>query len=163
MTEAPKKKKIYPAAIAATVFAFVLIPLHAGCVVLLAFFPLVLWMIISIDRAIRHPETRKTHLARIFVWTIAFFTALGAEYAHYVAARNYADGIAIAIRNFSAAHGRYPENLAEIGIDHQEMRGNLGFSGYSRIEDRLSLFYTPTFSYFRPYVYDFKRGAWDWD
>jgi hypothetical protein len=157
-----KKPKIYPAVIAAAIVTWLFSQRGA----LLGFFflslPLLAWMLLTFVRACRDSVRRKIHLARVLVWIIASALIVGIHQARHQAARDYANEVVAKVKNFSAAQGRCPKSLEEIGVDKQALREKLGTTLYRCLEDAPTLLYTNPMNGFDRYRYDFARDVWEY-
>jgi hypothetical protein len=156
------RQKIYPAAIAAMIFVFLLAQRHGGIIVGLAVFPLLIWVSFNVVAIIRDPAIRKTCLARIFIWGSAFVIVIGIHSVRDKAARSYANEIVAKVRDFSTVHGRCPEHLDEIGIEKQEFREKLRSSTYGCRDGNPYLVYTIPSGPLDRYSYDFDHDVWEY-
>jgi hypothetical protein len=156
----PKKKKIFPAVIAAAIFVVFLTMPYCGFILYLAIWPLLIWMAISIVAAVRNAGMRKIHLARVFVWVAAVTIVIGFNAIKVKLARDYANEVVTKVKMFSAAHGHCPETLDEIGVEKQELQEKLGRALYWCENGQPVLYYVVPYIMYDFYSYDFEREAW---
>jgi hypothetical protein len=157
-----KKKKLSPEVIAATLFTLFLSLPHTGFMLALFAWPLLILGLVSLVQMTRRPETRKFHLARILIWVTACALVVGVHYVRYTTARSYANEVVAKIRHFSAAQGRCPKDLKEMGIEKQEFREKLGVLSYYRCDGYPELFYPVPYIVYDFYHYDFERNVWNY-
>jgi len=153
------KKKIYSTLFAAVLFVLFLGQRYAGFMLLLAAFPLAVWMLYVFGEAVTNPDLRKCQSIRIAIWLAAVGLVIGIHFAYHITTRHKADEMVSAIENYRAQYGRYPATLDEIGIDRQQLRARLGMAYYSGKAPAL-LAYGVTYVPFDTYDYDFEKKAW---
>jgi predicted secreted protein len=157
-----QKKKLFPTALAATLFALCLSLPNAGFMLVLFALPLLILVVVSLVHMMLRPETRKFHLARIVIWATACALVVGVHYVRHVVTRSYANEVVAKIKHFSATQGRCPKDLEEMGIAPQEFREKLGMADYQCADDTPRFFYPAPYIIFDTYHYDFEDDVWNY-
>ena len=154
------KKQFYMTLVSSILLSFLLAQPHAGFMIYIFAFPLLIWFTYSIYVAIAKPDLRKWQLIRMSVWIVSVLVILGIHYNRRETARHYADNVVAAIKEYKSEHGNYPDNIEMIGISRQQLKNKLGLSGYSFEKNTPSLFYADTFIVYQTHDYDFQKNIW---
>ncbi|MDR1890361.1 MAG: hypothetical protein LBQ81_13480 [Zoogloeaceae bacterium] len=162
-----KPDKLYPAVIAAVIFVGLCVSTIGGeMLAALGILILLLWIVVNIIYACRNPARRKFFLVRICIWVVAFVSVFVSFNIKNEIMRRYANEVIVKIKDFSAAHGRCAQTLAELGIESQEFEEALGRrSGYRCMKgegegELPNLYYTDPGSGFDIWHYDFVEDKW---
>jgi hypothetical protein len=154
-------ENIYPAAIAAAVFAFSCSQPMWGFLAFLWAIPVFIWMLFQLAHALSHAEARKNCALRVGIWVFAFALVFGFHGFQDRSRHQAADGFVAKIHDYQARHKTCPPTLEAIGESRKSLENGLGRrSGYRCEEGRARLFYTIPSSGFDLYRYDFEQKTW---
>jgi hypothetical protein len=154
------KKQLYKTLASGVLLTFFLAQPHAGFMIYIFVLPLLIWFIYSLYVALTKPDRRKWHLIRMSVWIASVLVILVVHYDRKQTIRHYADDIVAAINKYKLEHGTYPDNIEMIGVSRQQLKEQLGLSGYSYEKGKPGLFYADTFIVFQTHHYDFQKNTW---
>ncbi|MDD4963687.1 MAG: hypothetical protein PHI11_07200 [Gallionella sp.] len=160
MTTTASKRKIYSSLLLAAVTVLLVAQSGAGFVLLLLFWPLFIWASYSAYIILFVPEGRTNQLIRVMIWVVAVALMVGIHHLRYVTTRQNADAIVATIHRYAVTHGKYPATLDEVGINRQQLRDKLGWSGYYCETGTPRFFYKGTYLPFESYHYDFSQNVW---
>lgn len=156
------RKKLVPTLLAAAIMALILGQSHAGFMLLFVAMALLAWIPYSAYVMFRKPDIRALQLARISIWLFAVVLVAGIHYLRHETTRRNANEIVASIKLFSAAHGRCPATLDEVGISPQQLKEKLGKSGYECRDGKPFIFYAATYIVFDTYSYNFAANQWEY-
>lgn len=126
-----------------------------GLVLVLIF--MLFWLPYSFYVILRHPIRRKSQAWKIGIWFLMIAAVVGIHQIRQINTREYADTIVFKIEQFREMQGRYPDSLAEAGLNPDELRSKIGITHYSN----KPLFYYPnTIMVFHMWRYDFDKNVW---
>lgn len=117
------------------------------------------WAIHTAVRIAQRPHERRTRGILLAVWVVAIAVpaALHADRAH--AARADATAAIAAVDDYRVRRGRYPESLAEAGLDAAALQSRWRL-WYRVVDGKPALHYRSTLLIFDVYSYDFVRREW---
>jgi hypothetical protein len=128
--------------------------------VLVMFFVLflVIWAAVSLSIVSRDRGQLKSRSIKFSLWLATMSVVCSLHWYYSVSARRAADQFEMAIEQYKARHGSYPENLMAAGLDAERAyRINLH---YGVFDGRPLLVYGATLVAFDMYNYDFEHHVW---
>lgn len=135
------------------------LPRHAGFIVLFSLPFVAIWCVYNAVVALRRPAGRRVQAYKGAILALAL-AAIGAVHWWYARdARAHAQAAADAVLAFRSREGRFPAQLAEVGVDATQLRRHwrLHYQGES---GEPVLFYATTFTPFETYHFDFGMRSW---
>jgi hypothetical protein len=132
---------------------------HAGFMMaLIAPLPLI-YQLYKLAVHWKTPEQRRKHLSAVIIIVLACSVVATAHVHHHNTARSIANKVAQDVMQFKASYGRFPMNMAEIGMPEFPKK-LLYRPKYSIHDGKPMLFYAATFVVFETWIFDFPSQAW---
>lgn len=107
----------------------------------------------------KNSAQKHQRIGAIFAIVLASSVVAGAHLYHHTVARENADRLAQEIIGFHALHGRYPVNIAEMGVT-ESLKKPIHRPRYSYTDGKPMLFYNATFVMFEGWNFDFANRTW---
>jgi hypothetical protein len=106
---------------------------------------------------------RVAQLICIGIWVVAIGVVVLVHYVRHLSARDDANEVVHAIRNYAGANGRCPLALESLAIDRSPLPEKLKANvAYSCDKGKPSFSYEVTYTVFDRYVYDFEQRVWNY-
>jgi hypothetical protein len=141
------------------VLAFFFSKPHAGFMMAMIAPLVLIYQLYQLAMHWKTPEQRRKHLSAIVMIVLACIVVVAARAHHHNKARSIADKVAQEVIQFNASHGRFPVNMAEMGIP--DFPKKLSYRpSYSIHDGKPMLFYAATFVVFEAWIFDFPSRAW---
>jgi hypothetical protein len=120
---------------------------------------LAVWVFYSLFVIWRRPRQRRLQAIKILIWLLAVTLVAGVHGQRFRAARQDADRVAAALLAYQARQGRFPADLAELGLDAADLRRRWHLA-YSLQGGQPLLFYASTLVPFETFRFDFSLRSW---
>ena len=148
-----------PALVLAAVVGVVVAQRGLGFILLFVVPITTLWAGWSLFATRGWPERRRLAWKKIGAWALVLAGVGVVHWRYSVGAREVGDAIARAVTRFQAATGRYPDSLADAGIDPAfARRGRAVYVMDAKGAPTLA--YVSTFEMMSTYSYDFQARRW---
>ncbi|MBK6638752.1 MAG: hypothetical protein IPG34_14495 [Rhodocyclaceae bacterium] len=154
-------RSVYRAVAFAVIFVLIAGQAHMGFVAVIALGPLMLWLSFALYVMVNRPYLRVATAIGILAWVGAFVVLSLIHYVRYSSARNDANEVVSALRDYVRSQGRCPQQLSELSVTRPTMPAKLRADFVYSCEGRQPKFaYFVTYTVLDTYAYDFKQASW---
>lgn len=134
-----------------------------GLFLCLSGFIFIPWLLISIYFCISDTAQRRQRLPEILIWLFAYTLISGIHAIHRYHAKTQAQQVVELIQKYADQHGKYPPDLASIGVATATGQGAIHRPRYYLPEsgfEKPILIYQSTFIPFDKEIYSFDQRTW---
>jgi hypothetical protein len=118
-----------------------------------------IWLARMAWLAWRRPARRRAQAIKLAVVAGVLVVVLGSHMSHQRQARSAAQRVVDVLVAYRAQHGRYPDDLAQAGLDADALRTQWRIRYFSQEGDH-RVMYAATFTVFDSWGYELEHPAW---
>jgi uncharacterized protein (DUF58 family) len=153
-------RKLRSTAIWAGIVALLLSQRHGAWTLVILLLLLLPWLLYSAYVVAAKPERRQLQASKAAIWIAAVALIVSVHAVRHASARERANQLVQAVRNYAHVHGHCPPDLAAAGIAPESINHTLPRVWYRCEPGEVSLSYPSVEMPFTLDVYDFKKGVW---
>lgn len=131
----------------------------SGMIAIALILPLLIWFIYSAFVVFAKPDRRKSQLVKVAAWFVTVSILMAVTWYRSEVARNRADEIVVALKEYKTKRGSYPAKLEEIGQNSKQLKTKLGVF-YMLREGKPTLWLQSAWDPFDKFNFDFEKGVW---